>query len=314
LRVDRFDLFAEHVYNRRRGASMEESSDGSDRQSIPGLAVALLTEDPERLAVLQSRVESTHMARLVFCQVGFPIAATDPVIRQIQELGADVVLVDFDPEDLRRAIHTIELLQGTTNIAIFAIGDMRYPTHIVAAMQAGASEFLERAADEDALLEAFSRFSVARSRTRSSNGKARIFMVINVKGGAGATTLAVNLATALQKNHGQTVLVDFAPIGHAALHLNVRPSFGVLDALQNLHRMDETLLEALVTTATDGLHLLAGSPQPPSYHRHRCGTDPFVRSLGHTLPLRGGGLFKPDGRHYPPTRGTVSYGAYGGAD
>src|SRR5712692_2369782 len=38
-------------------------------------------------------------------------------------------------------------------------------------------------------------------------------------------------------------MVDFAPGGHAALHLNVRPSFGLLDALQNLHRMDATLLE-----------------------------------------------------------------------
>ncbi len=60
----------------------------------------------------------------------------------------------------------------------------------------------------------------------------------------------------------QTVLVDFAPGGHAALHLNVRPSFCVLDALQNLHRMDATLLEGLVTTTTEGLHLLAGPPQP----------------------------------------------------
>ena len=191
------------------------------------------------------------MARLVFSHVGFPIAATDPVIRQIQDQGAEVVLVDLDPEGLQRAVHTIELLQATTNIAIFAIGSMRDPTHIVAAMRAGAGEFVERAADADALREAFSRFSVSRSRTRSSIGKVRIFTVINAKGGAGATTLAVNLATALQQNHGQTVLVDFAPGGHAALHLNVRPSFGLLDALQNLHRMDATLLEGLVTTTTN---------------------------------------------------------------
>jgi pilus assembly protein CpaE len=173
-----------------------------------------------------------------------------------------VVLVDISPDDHLSAIHAIELIRDTTsNIAIFAIGGMRNATHIVAAMRAGACEFLDRATGVDALVEAFNRFSVSRSRNRSSNGKARIFTVINAKGGAGATTLAVNLATALQEHHGQTVLVDFAPIGHAALHLNARPPFGVLDALQNLHRMDETLLESLVTTTTDGLHLLAGPPQ-----------------------------------------------------
>jgi pilus assembly protein CpaE len=57
-------------------------------------------------------------------------------------------------------------------------------------------------------------------------------------------------------------LVDFAPIGHAALHLNLRPQFGVLDALQNLHRMDVSLLDGLMTQSKDGLHLLAGSQQP----------------------------------------------------
>ena len=57
-------------------------------------------------------------------------------------------------------------------------------------------------------------------------------------------------------------LLDFAPIGHAALHLNLRPQFGVLDALQNLHRMDVSLLDGMMTTAKEGLHLLAGPEQP----------------------------------------------------
>jgi Flp pilus assembly CpaE family ATPase len=42
-------------------------------------------------------------------------------------------------------------------------------------------------------------------------------------------------------------LLDFAPIGHAALALNLRPQFGVLDALQNLHRLDVSLLDGLMT-------------------------------------------------------------------
>jgi Flp pilus assembly CpaE family ATPase len=44
--------------------------------------------------------------------------------------------------------------------------------------------------------------------------------------------------------------------------LNVSPSYSALDALVNLHRLDETLLESLVTTATNGLHLLGGPEQP----------------------------------------------------
>lgn len=238
-------------------------SDRNENSAMRGIAAAVLTEDREQQVIIQSRVEATHVARIVFSHVGFPLGATDPVLRQMQDQRAEVVIIDVNSDEPQCAIRAIELIRATTSdIAIFAIGEMRNPVTIVGAMRAGAGEFVDRAAGAEALVEAFNRFSVSRSRTRSSNGKARVFTVINAKGGAGATTLAVNLAAALQLSHGQTVLVDFAPIGHAALHLNARASFGVLDALQNLHRMDETLLESLVTTTADGLHLLAGPPQP----------------------------------------------------
>jgi hypothetical protein len=48
------------------------------------IAVAVLTQNREQLAALQSLVESTHAARLVFSHAGFPVNATDPVVRQMQ--------------------------------------------------------------------------------------------------------------------------------------------------------------------------------------------------------------------------------------
>jgi pilus assembly protein CpaE len=227
-----------------------------------GIAVALLTEDREQLVVLQNRLESTHVARTVFSHVGFPISATDAIVRQIQDQHTEIVLIDVNADDPQRAIRAIELIRATTNdVAIFAIGEMRNPMTIVGAMRAGAGEFIDRSTGTEALLEAFTRYSASRSKTRSS-GKARVFTVMNAKGGSGATTLAVNTAVSLQQAHGQTILVDFSPIGHAALHLNARPSFSVLDALQNLHRMDASLLEGLMTQTKDGLHLLAAPQQP----------------------------------------------------
>ena len=227
-----------------------------------GIAVALLTEDREQLVILQNRLESTHVARTVFSHVGFPISATDAIVRQIQDQHTEIVLIDVNADDVQRAVRAIELIRATTNdVAIFAIGEMRNPMTIVGAMRAGAGEFIDRSTGTEALLEAFTRYSASRSKTRSS-GKARVFTVMNAKGGSGATTLAVNTAVSLQQAHGQTILVDFSPVGHAALHLNARPSFSVLDAMQNLHRMDASLLEGLMTQTKDGLHLLAAPQQP----------------------------------------------------
>jgi pilus assembly protein CpaE len=230
---------------------------------MQGVAVTLLTEDRERLSVLQHRLEATGIGRNVFSHVGFPTSPTDPVLRQVQDVRTEVVVVDIDAQNPQRAISTIELIQAnTTDIAIFAVGEMNHPPTIVAAMRAGAGEFLERSATSESLIEALTRFSAARGKVRTSSGRARIFTVMNSKGGAGGTSVAVNIAIALQETQGGVLLVDFAPLGHCSLHLNVRPTFGVVDALQNLHRLDASLLEGLMTQCKGGLQLLAGPQQP----------------------------------------------------
>jgi pilus assembly protein CpaE len=228
-----------------------------------GVAVAFLTENQERFTVLQHRLESTQIGRSVYAHLGFPATATDSILRQIQDVRAEVVIVDIDPDNVHRAISAIELIHSNTNdIVIFAVGEMTHPPTIVAAMRAGAREYVEREANSASLVDALTRFSGARAKNRTSSGRARVFTVLNAKGGAGATTIAVNTAVALQEAHGRVVLVDFAPLGHAGLHLNARPTFGLPDALQNLHRMDSSLLEGLMTQCKGGLHLLAGPQQP----------------------------------------------------
>jgi len=242
---------------------MQRSSDREEYAAWHGIAVAVLTEHPEQQLPIQRRLDATRVARVVFSHPRFPVSATDPIIRRIQDQHAQVVVVDLHAESIRRALDAIELIQATTtDISIFAIGDTSNPSIIIAAMRAGACEYVDRQSGNENLVEAFTRFSTARTKKRVRTHKARVFTVISAKGGSGATTVAVNTAVALQLNHGQTALVDFAPIGHAALHLNLQPRFGVVDALQNLHRMDATLLDGLMTSAADGPNLLAGPQQP----------------------------------------------------
>src|SRR5579864_5191781 len=242
---------------------MQTPRELSEHRAMHGISVALLTEDREQLSALQNRLEATRLGRAVFSHVGFPTGPTDSILREIQDSRAEVVIVDISPRDAQRAIRAIELIKATTlQIGIFANGEMTQPASIVASMRAGAGEYIDQSAGADALLEALTRYSSTRSRSFRAAGRARVFTFLSAKGGAGCTTAAVNTALALQQSHGDVVLLDFAPIGHAALHLNLKPQFGVLDALQNLHRMDVSLLDGLMTTTKEGLHLLAGPQQP----------------------------------------------------
>jgi pilus assembly protein CpaE len=152
--------------------------------------------------------------------------------------------------------------QEMPELAVFAIGNLNQPQVIVNAMRAGAREFIERPTTTTDLLEAFVRLTTAQRRVRQEGPRGKVFSVINAKGGSGATTVAVNLALALQAAHGQTALIDLAPLGHAALHLNVKPVFSVVDATRNLHRMDGSLLDSFMTHHSGGLQLMAGANVP----------------------------------------------------
>jgi len=233
---------------------------------MQGIAVSILAESTERLALLQQRVESTQAAHVVFAHSVFPGSAPDQAVRRIQEARAEIVLVDVDPQNALTATRAIEVIHANVaDVSVFAVGTLTDPSAIVAAMRAGAREYLERDATTENFADAFRRFAELNAKARASSGRARILAITNAKGGAGATTVAVNTAVALEQSHGRTVLVDFAQLGHAALHLDVRPAFGVADALQNLHRMDASLLQSLVTPCEGGLHLLAGSQQPSQF-------------------------------------------------
>ncbi len=230
---------------------------------MPELSVVIVATDAEQRAVLQVLVDGTTVARTVHTGATFPVAASDPVMRRVRSANPDVTLVDIPADNPQLALRTIELLhQEMPDSAIFGIGNLNQPQVIVNAMRAGAREFIERPTNTTDLLEAFVRLTAAQRRVRQEGPRGKVFSVINAKGGNGATTVAVNLALALQAAHGQTALVDLAPLGHAALHMNLKPVFNVADATRNLHRMDASLLESFMTRHSGGLQLLAGANVP----------------------------------------------------
>ena len=86
-------------------------------------------------------------------------------------------------------------------------------------MRAGVREFIERPTTATDLLDAFVRLTATRRKPGRESSRGKVFTIVNAKGGNGATTVAVNLALALQSIHHSTALVDMAPLGHCALHL-----------------------------------------------------------------------------------------------
>ena len=146
------------------------------------------------------------------------------------------------------------------NLAIVVIVSTLDARFILEAMRAGIKECLPEPITPQALDEAVRRLVVGEQRERAGH----VVAFIGAKGGVGTTTLAVNTAAALAKTAGSPpLLIDLhVARGDAALLMGAEPRFSVLDAFENLHKVDESFLSGLVEKTQSGAYVLASSARP----------------------------------------------------
>jgi len=102
-------------------------------------------------------------------------------------------------------------------------------------------------AGSEALVEPFTRFAASRGKNAHLFGRARVFTVTSAKGGAGATTVAVNTAIALQESQGGVLLVDFCSAGPCCSSFECSANVWHRRRIAELDRMDSSLLDGLMT-------------------------------------------------------------------
>jgi pilus assembly protein CpaE len=169
----------------------------------------------------------------------------------------DVLVLDVrDGRGIPPAVADIRRYHQMTGVVIVA--SSLDPAMLLTAMRAGVNEVVTDPLTQADLERAIAR--VLEQRPAAEAGQ--VFGFVGAKGGVGATTIAVNVATALGavSKPSHALLIDLHCLsGDAAVFLGVEPRFSVVDALENTRRLDPRFFQGLVTHVSPGLHLLASS-------------------------------------------------------
>jgi pilus assembly protein CpaE len=144
---------------------------------------------------------------------------------------------------------------------VIALNNTAEPELILSALRAGAHEFLHPPLKAN-LQQALERKSLERNKTRERlKQKGKVIGFLSAKGGCGATTIACHTAAELGRQSKHVLLADMdLDAGMIRFLMKTKSPYSVLDALNNLHRLDQSYWNALVSNGLPGLEIIS-APQ-----------------------------------------------------
>jgi pilus assembly protein CpaE len=184
-------------------------------------------------------------------------------VTQIQPQIVVIVLPE-EPESALRALSLLESLPRQSQTCVLAVGPAADPKLVIRALRGAVHDYLDQSDVQAELEAALVRF---RSRLAKREEAGRLIAVLAPNGGSGSSTLAVNLATVLAKQHKSSLLLDLKlASGDLAALLDLQPSHSLADLCLNVDRMDRVLFERSLVEHQSGVRLLAPPLQPGDIH------------------------------------------------
>jgi pilus assembly protein CpaE len=181
----------------------------------------------------------------------------DQLYEEIVRLKPDAAIIALGP-NADNAVRFIEKLNAECpGTALISAAQDASPDHILKSLRAGAREFLRIPISAEELRTVLARVSelATQQQVEAPKKKGRMVAVFSSKGGCGTSFIATNLAAATAS---KTVLVDLnLQAGDLPLFLGLEAKYSIADMVEKRQRLDESLINSLVTPHSTNLSLLA---------------------------------------------------------
>lgn len=221
---------------------------------VPRITIQAFFEDPHTAAAMEDAAEDRRLAKThVRIEMGGMPAAisyfaenpTPNLILVESALDRGSMLADLD-----RLAETCDA--GTKVIVIGRVNDVLLYREL---LKRGVSEYLVAPIAPLQLMESISNLY----SDPDSEPIGRVVAFVGAKGGVGSSTVCHNVAWSMAEIlTTDVVIADFdLAFGTAGLDFNQDPVQGVAEALASPERMDEVLLDRLLTKCSDHLSIFA---------------------------------------------------------
>ncbi|MBI3165509.1 MAG: response regulator [Chloroflexi bacterium] len=222
-------------------------------------------------------------------------------IQLSQEVNPDVVLMDINMPDVDGITATETIRAQSPHIQVVILSVQSDQNYMRRAMLAGARDFLTKPPMGDELISAIKRAGEMAHVEREKGAKQQMIMsasagpggfggyqqaargkgilVYSPKGGTGCTTVAVNLAIALNNEDTRSVLIDGnLQFGDIAIFVNEQGKNTIVDIAPRVDDLDGDILDdILIKHEASGIRILA-APQRPEM-AEKVSPDQFVKVL-----------------------------------
>jgi pilus assembly protein CpaE len=188
----------------------------------------------------------------------------DQLYDEIVRLKPAAAIIALGP-NAAQAVRFIERLNTECpNTTIISAAQDASPDMIIGSLRAGAREFLRIPISADELRTVLDRVADFSNKqmVEAPKKKGRMIAVFSSKGGCGTSFMATNLAAA---TNAKTVVVDLnLQAGDLPLFLGLEAKYSIADMVEKRNRLDETLINSLVTPHSANLSLLAAPREADS--------------------------------------------------
>lgn len=188
--------------------------------------------------------------------------ALSDVTALINIASASIVFVSLARSNLAQGTAFIEgLLAGKPLLAVIAVGDGLDNDVVLAAMRAGARDYITFGARSSEVTDMVRRVNErlpVTSNTPVEQGQ--MLVMASPRPDTQAAFLLINMAVALQEERpdAAVLLLDLGmPHGDVMALLDMQASFSFTDAMRNLKRIDQTLIESAFPRHRSGIRILS---------------------------------------------------------